>query len=51
MVDHPFIYEINTWIWLEDLRARPGKTIALSGLTSPGDPVETGNGRRLARTR
>ena len=29
LVEHPFIYEINTWVWLEELRARTGKTFGL----------------------
>jgi alpha amylase-like protein len=32
MVEHPFIYEINTWVWLEELRARLGKRIGLAGV-------------------
>src|SRR5690242_19153623 len=29
---HPFIYEINTWVWLEELRARLGPELDLSGV-------------------
>ena len=29
-VEHPFIYEINTWVWLGELRARLGKEIGLA---------------------
>ncbi|HUO33466.1 MAG TPA: alpha-amylase family glycosyl hydrolase [Candidatus Acidoferrum sp.] len=29
---HPHIYEINTWVWLEELSARLGRTIALAGV-------------------
>ena len=32
MVEHPFIYEINTWVWLDELRARLGKKIGLAGV-------------------
>jgi hypothetical protein len=32
LVEHPFIYEINTWIWLEELRRRLGKKIGLAGV-------------------
>src|SRR4051812_30988793 len=30
--EHPFIYEINTWVWLEELRARLGTKIGLGGV-------------------
>ena len=29
MVEHPFIYEISTWVWLEALSARAGKKLGL----------------------
>ncbi len=32
MVEHPFIYEINTWVWLDELRARLGREIGLDGV-------------------
>jgi len=32
MVEHPFIYEINTWVWLEELRARLGTRVGLDGV-------------------
>jgi glycosidase len=32
VVEHPFIYEINTWVWLDELRARLGKKIGLAGV-------------------
>src|SRR5436190_1707125 len=32
MVEHPFIYEINTSIWLGELRARLGRKIGLAGV-------------------
>ena len=32
MVEHPLIYEINTWVWLDELRARLGKKIGLAGV-------------------
>jgi glycosidase len=32
VVEHPFIYEINTWVWLNELRARLGTTIGLEGV-------------------
>ena len=30
LVEHPFIYEINTWVWLDELGRRAGKTIGLA---------------------
>jgi len=30
MVEHPFIYEINTWVWLAELRTRLGRKIGLA---------------------
>ena len=30
MVEHPFIYEINTWVWLDDLGRRLGRPIGLA---------------------
>ena len=34
MVEHPFIYEINTWVWLEELRAHGalGEKVGLAGV-------------------
>src|SRR3954470_2288881 len=32
VVEHPFIYEINTWVWLQELRSRLGKKIGLAGV-------------------
>ena len=32
MVEHPFIYEINTWVWLDELSRRLGTTVALDGV-------------------
>jgi alpha amylase-like protein len=32
VVEHPFIYEINTWVWFDELRARLGKSIGLEGV-------------------
>jgi hypothetical protein len=29
LVEHPFIYEINTWVWLDELRARAGEELGL----------------------
>ena len=29
MVEHPFIYELNTWVWLEEMRAQLGAKIGL----------------------
>jgi glycosidase len=34
LVKHPLIYEINTWAWLGELRARSGKWIDLSSVPS-----------------
>jgi glycosidase len=42
VVDHPFIYEINTWVWLDELRARLGKEIGLEGVpTAEWDAIAT----------
>jgi hypothetical protein len=30
VVEHPFIYEINTWVWLDELAARLGRAIGLA---------------------
>src|SRR6478609_1675413 len=30
MVDHPFIYEINTWVWLDELSRRRGSAVGLA---------------------
>ena len=35
MVEHPFIYEINTWVWLDELRAR-GKAPTIGLAAVPG---------------
>jgi Alpha amylase, catalytic domain len=32
MVDHPFIYEINTWVWLDELSRRAGATVDLASV-------------------
>jgi glycosidase len=32
VVEHPFIYEINTWVWLDELRGRLGEEIGLEGV-------------------
>ena len=32
MVPHPFIYEINTWVWLDELSAREGAPIDLASV-------------------
>ena len=29
---HPFIYEINTWVWLDELSRREGAAIDLAGV-------------------
>ena len=47
MVEHPFIYEINTWVWLDELRARAGKQIGLAGV--PAARVGCDRGARLRR--
>jgi hypothetical protein len=33
VVEHPFIYEVNTWVWLDELRARLGKEIGRAGVS------------------
>jgi len=35
VVEHPFIYELNTWVWLEELSARAGRELGLADV--PGD--------------
>ena len=35
MVPHPFIYEINTWVWLDELSVREGSPVDLAGV--PGN--------------
>lgn len=30
--EHPLIYEINTWVWLEELNRREGRTLTLASL-------------------
>ena len=32
VVEHPFVYELNTWVWLGELRARLGEEIGLDGV-------------------
>jgi hypothetical protein len=32
LAEHPFIYEINTWVWLEELQAQLGEKIDLAGV-------------------
>ena len=32
VVKHPFIYEINTWVWLDALSRREGVAIDLAGV-------------------
>jgi hypothetical protein len=32
VVEHLFIYEIKTWVWLGELRARLDKKIGLAGV-------------------
>src|SRR4051794_21236621 len=32
MVEHPFVYEINTWVWLDELRRKLGRRIGLAGV-------------------
>jgi hypothetical protein len=47
MVEHPFIYEINTWVWLGELRARLGTRVGLDGV-----PARSGiRSRRSGSTR
>ena len=31
-VEHPFIYEINTWVWLDELSRREGTAIDLASV-------------------
>jgi hypothetical protein len=33
---HPFIYEINTWVWLDALSRREGSLVALAGVPERG---------------
>jgi glycosidase len=35
LVEHPFIYEINTRVWLDEFRARLGENIGLAGVPAP----------------
>ena len=35
LVEHPFIYEINTWVWLDELGRRRARTIGLAEV--PGE--------------
>jgi len=32
MVRHPFVYEINTWAWLDELGRRAGATVDLASV-------------------
>ena len=32
MVEHPFIYEISTWVWLDELSRREGAAVGLGGV-------------------
>jgi glycosidase len=32
LVKHPFIYEINTWVWLDELSRREGAAVDLAGV-------------------
>ncbi len=32
MVEHPFIYEINTWVWLDELSRRDGSAVDLASV-------------------
>jgi len=32
LAEHPFIYEVNTWVWLEELGTRLGEKIDLAGV-------------------
>ena len=32
MTPHPFIYELNTWVWLEELQRREGRAIDLGSV-------------------
>jgi glycosidase len=34
VVEHPFIYEINAWVWLGELGARSGKRTRLDGVSA-----------------
>ena len=47
VVEHPYIYEINTWVWVEELRARLGKEIGLA--TRAGGRVGRDRGARVRR--
>jgi hypothetical protein len=31
VTENPFIYELNTWVWLDELSRREGRTIDLAG--------------------
>jgi glycosidase len=35
VVDHPFVYEVNTWVWLGELSRREGKGIDLATVPEP----------------
>ncbi len=37
MVEHPFVYEINTWVWLGELCRRDGVAVDLASV--PGERV------------
>ena len=47
MVEHPFIYEINTWVWLDELSRRSERRVDLDGV--PGARVGRDRGARLRR--
>jgi hypothetical protein len=32
MLEHPFIYEINTWVWLDEIHAATGETAGLAAV-------------------
>ena len=32
MRDHPFIYQVNTWVWLDELRRRTGTSLDLASV-------------------
>ena len=48
LVEHPFIYEINTWVWLDELSRRAGSAI---GLAERAGGASGTRSRRSASTR